>query len=333
MGPRLARGVAVVIALVAVIALFGLPIGSSLTSLWEGSFGTPLGWARTLVRMSPLLLCGLGIGLAWKAGVFNIGGEGQFIMGGVFGGIALVIFRGVPPGLQTVLILAASCLGGSLFAGIASWMHQKRGVSVVISTILLNFVATQLLLFAVQGPLKQTRDSLPQSESVPEAVRLARLNPQSDLHLGILIAIGALFGAIVWMRYSIAAKELTLVGSAPRVARANRILTGRVQRRAMAWSGALCGLAAGTEYLGINGVLDQGFSQQYGFVAIPVALMGMLSPVGIGVSALGFGALYAGSQQMARFERGGDTVIYVVQAVLVIGLLIANRNRTVEAPT
>lgn len=317
----------------AVLALFGLPLGSSLASLWNGSFGTPLGWSRSLVKASPLLLCGLGIGIAWKAGVYNIGGEGQFIVGGLFGGVALVVFRGAPPIVLTVLILLAAGMGGALFAGVASWMHQKRGVSVVISTILLNFVAVQLLLFAVQGPLKQTRDSLPQSETVPEAVRLARLSPQSDLHGGLLIAVAALVALIIWTRYSVAAKELAIAGSAPRVARANGISAEKVQRRAMAVSGALCGLAAGTEYLGINTVLDQGFSQQFGFLAIPVALMGMLSPAGIAVSSLGFGALYAGSQQMGRFERGGDTVIFVVQAVLVIGLLIANRPRPAEAST
>jgi simple sugar transport system permease protein len=196
-------------------------------------------------------------------------------------------------------------------------------VEVVISTILLNFVAIQLLDWAVHGPLQEIKRQLPESDQIPKAVMLAKLDRQTDFHSGILIALLAV--GLVWF-FLYRTREgffLKVVGASPRVARANRIDSRKTQERAMLLSGALCGLAGGVELLGTAGQLSTSFSQQWGFLAIPAALLGGLHPLFLIASALYFGALFAGTEQLGRFTQAGPTLVYVIQAVAVLALVAA----------
>jgi simple sugar transport system permease protein len=255
--------------------------------------------------------------------MYNIGGEGQFIVGGLCGGIVYKVLPTVPPAFLIPIILISCCLGGAIYGWVAGWLYTRRGVEVVISTILLNFVALQLLGWSVAGPLQEAKHQLPQSEQIARAVMLPRLDAQTDFHAGILIAL--LTVALIWF-FLYRTREgfyLKVVGANPRVARANRIAPQRVQERAMLLSGGLCGLAGGIELLGTAGQLSASFSQQWGFLAIPVALLGGLHPLLILASAIYFGALFAGSEQLGRFSQAGPTLVYVIQAVAVFALVAA----------
>ena len=306
------------------LALFGLPVVSSLQVMGQGAFGDKFGLSRTAVKMTPLLLAGLGMVVAWRAGMYNIGGEGQFLLGGL-GGAAfaklLMGAPGIPAPLQTCLILLGSLLGGAAWASLAAWLYVKRGVEVVISTILLNFVAVQFLGWAVEGPLQEPKGQLPQTELLPDAVQLWRPDRQLDFHAGVIVALLAAAAIYFVLFKTTFGFRLRLVGANARTARANRISVEGAQFQALALSGALCGLAGGVEFTGMAGQIGADFAQGWGFLAIPVALLGALHPAGTVFSALFFGAVFAGSEHLSRFTVSGATLLYVVQGAAVLAFI------------
>ena len=324
--------------LIATLAVFGLPVGPSIHLIVDGAFGDKYGVARTIVRISPLLLCGLGVTVAWRAGMYNIGGEGQFVVGGVCGAwvAKLLLAAAAPAWLVMIGVLVACPAGGAAYGALAGWLKAKRGVNVVISTILLNFVALQILSWAVAGPLRQKGSTLPWTEELPRAAMFYRPDRTSDLHAGVmlaLIAALALYFLLFRTRWGFLVR---LVGVNPRAAEVNHIDPNRAQITAMALSGGLCGLAGAVQYLGMSGQLSTEFSQNWGFLGIPVALLGGLHPAGLVLSASYFATLLAGTANLARFSEGGDTLVYVVQAAAVLGLVgirsfLANRRPVVTA--
>jgi len=316
--------------LVVVLACFGLPIGPSLELLAKGAFGDKFGVSRTLVKSVPLVLTALGIVVAWRAKIYNIGGEGQFLVGGLAGA---ALFKGAGTVANPVLVLVAAATGGAVWAGIAGWLQVKRGVEAVISTILLNFIALNLLGWLVSGPLQEAKRQLPQTDRLPAAMMLGRFDRQTDLHMGIFIALVACLAIHAFLFLTPAGYRLRLTGENERVAFVNKVDTHRAKVGAMALSGALCGLAGGVEYVGIAGQIGREFSQNWGFLAIPVALLGGLHPLLVPLSAVFFGGLFAGSENLARFTPAGTTIVYVIQAAAVLGYvaLQARKKPTVEA--
>lgn len=325
-----------VLALVATLAIFGLPVLDSLRLLFEGALGDKFGISRTLAKATPLLLTGVGMVIAWRAGMYNIGGEGQLIVGAIGAAAMASALDGRVPGSVLNPILLVIAMGsGALWSGIAGWLQVARGVPAVISTILLNFVAVQLLAWVVQAPLRRSSGGLPQTEPLPEDAMLMKFDRQLDLHFGIVIALVVVVVAALYLYGTRSGFRLRLVGASASVARANRIPSNRVAVGSMMLSGALCGLAGAVEYTGITGTLGVGFPQGWGFLAIPVALLGGLHPIGVLFSGLYFGALFAGSENLARFTASGTTLIYVIQAVAVLAVVsISNRpirRKTEEA--
>jgi ABC-type uncharacterized transport system permease subunit len=312
---------AMVAVLVLVLWIFRMPVGPSLERILDGALRTEPGRARTLVKMAPLLLAGLGMVVAWRAGMYNIGGEGQLILGLVCGAAVAKVGAGLPPPVLGYAVLATTALGGALYAALAGWLYIKRGVQVVISTILLNFIAVQVLAYAIRGPLQETKRELPQTQPLPDAAMMARLSPTTDLHAGIFWSLVFAVLVAVWLYRTVPGFHTRVVGSNARVARAQRIPVSRTQMRAMVLSGGLCGLAGGIDYVGIAGQVADSSAQGIGFMAIPVALLGGLDPLGATLSALYFGALFAGTENMARFQSGANSLIFVIQAVAVFAFL------------
>ncbi len=316
---RVGAGLVTLICVIAaVLFAFRLPISDSFSLLFQGAFGGKFGIARTLAIGGPILLTGLAVVVAWRAGLYNIGGEGQMLMGGMFAAAAYA-FVPISPGLvlQITMVLAA-ILGGSFYAGFASWLWVSRGVPLVISTILLNFIAVHLLGWAVTGPLQEPNLQLPQTASLPDSVMFLRPDRQTDFHFGILLSAVACVAVSIWLFRTYEGFRVRVIGSNEGVARASGWNVARSQHIAMLISGGLCGLAASLNYQGITGTVDAGFSQNWGFLGIPVALVGLLNPLGTAGSALLFGALFAGSDQLSRFTPSGAAIVYVVQAVAVI---------------
>jgi ABC-type uncharacterized transport system permease subunit len=312
---------AVAAAMAAALAAFGVPLLEGLRFIAEGSVTDAAGISRSLVRATPLLLTGLGMTVAWRSGMYNIGGEGQYVVGGLTAA-ALASALGKASGVAGPLpYLAASCAGGAAVAWIAGYLQVKRAIHAVISTILLNFVVLQAHDWLLQGPLKSAAGGIPQTAALPQSAMLPRLNPQLDVHAGLIVAAFAAVAVSVYLFRTPSGFRLRVAGEGPEAARAHGVDAGRARMGAMALSGALCGLAGGVDYTGLTGYVGLGFDQGWGFLGIPVALLGALHPAGVATSAVGFGALIAGCENLSRFTQAGTPVVYVVQGLAVLAVV------------
>jgi len=321
--------VAAIIAAIALLLLVGgYDVPRSIDALWTGSIGS---WyaltSATLVRAVPLMLTGCAIAIAFRAGVFNIGAEGQLLAGGA-GATAVALTLPEAHGLAVVLALAAGTAAGAGWAGIAAVLRERFGVLEVISTIMLNFVALYVVSFLVRGPLQEPTHAYPQSSSISETVRLAHVPGAGRLHVGIVIALGITI-ALGWlMRHTAAGFRLTAVGENPTAAAsAGEIDVRRVTARAFVASGALAGLAGAIEVLGVTYALYEDLSPGYGYTAIAVALLAGLDPWRVVITALLFGGLEAGAGAMQRDAGVPSTLVSVIEALLILGVVAAQALR------
>lgn len=306
----------------------GYPAGRALGALWSGAFGS---WyaitSATLVRAIPLIIIGLGLAIAFRAGSFNIGGEGQFYAGAIAATWLGLHLGSLPSLLAVPAVLAGAILAGALWVAVPVLLRVRYGVLEVISTLLLNFIAEATTSLVVQGPLQERQGIYPQSDAIVESARLPVL-PGTRLHAGLLLAlVGAgilhlLFTRTLW------GFQLRAVGLGPRAAE----ISGRIDSRwmaaaALALSGAIAGLAGGVEVTGVSYALFQNLSPGYGFTAIAVALLGRLHPFGVVVAGLLFGALEAGAGAMQRDAGVPSVAVYVVEAVVILVVLLAESLR------
>lgn len=321
-------GVAVVL-LVALLAATGQPAGPALSALWRGALGsTDALVSATLVRATPLVLAGLAVALAFRAGVLNVGAEGQLLAGA---GAAAAAGGGLAPLLGGVTVLAALACGaaaGAVWAGIAAVLRRRFGVLEVISTIMLNFVALYGVGYLVRGPLQEPTRVYPQSATLPLGARLPLLVPGSRLHVGFALAVVA--AVLLWwtLRATAAGFRVRAVGLNPAAAAsAGLIDVGRVTARAFLVSGALAGLAGAVEVTGVTFALYENLSPGYGYTAIAVALLAGLHPIGVIGTGLLFGALEAGASAMQRDAGVPAATVGVVEALLILLVLGAGPVR------
>ena len=298
------------------------------SSLVRGALGSEYAvFSATLVRAVPLILTGLAVAWAFAAGVFNIGVEGQFLVGASAATATALAFRsgGV---LALVLALVSGAAAGALWAAIAAWLRARFAVLEVISTIMLNFVALQLLAYLVHGPLGDPRGIYPQSPSLPTATWMPRLIPNTRLHFGFVIALIACAAAWFVRTRTAAGFRLRLVGANPAAARiAGGVHVMRVTTIAFLVSGAIAGLAGAIEVTGVTYALYESISPGYGYTAIAVALLANLNPAGVIVSGIGFGALEAGAAAMQRDAGVPAVIVSVVEALIILLLATAHQRR------
>jgi len=305
-----------------VIALAKQSPVAAVTALYSGAFGSPYALADTLTKTTPLLLTGLGVAIAFRTRLWNIGGEGQFLVGALAASaVGAYLLKGLPVFALIPLILLAGAVAGALWAGIAGVMQVTRGVPEVISTIMLNFVAAQLLSYLLHGPMQEASRAQPATEALPAQATLPTLWTGTTLHWGFLIALAMAGIVAVLLSQSRLGYALRVVGANPIAARVAGIDVDRTRLAAMLWSGALCGLAGSIELSGVMGSLYENYSPGYGFTAIAVALLGRLNPWGIVASSLFFGALTAGSGSMERTAGISANLSYVLQGGTLLVLL------------
>jgi ABC-type uncharacterized transport system permease subunit len=306
----------------------GYDAGTALRALWTGAFGS---WdaftSTTLVRAVPLILIGLGIVIAFRAGALNIGAEGQFYAGAIAATWIGLRVAGQPAPVAIAALLVGAALAGAAWVAIPVWLKLRFGVIEVISTLLLNFVALSLVSWMVLGPLQERGRIYPQSDPIAEAARLP-LVPGSRLHAGLVLAVAG--GLILWFVFSktLWGFRLLAVGVGPRAAEVSgRVDSMRASAVALLLSGAVAGLAGGVEISGVSYALFQNLSPGYGFTGIAVALLAGLHPAGVVVSGILFGALEAGAGAMQRDAGVPAVAVYVVQAIVIIVALLATAPR------
>ena len=296
----------------------------ALGALWRGAFGS---WyaltSATLVRSIPLIILGLGLALGFRAGVFNIGAEGQFYAGAIAATWVGLQVAGWPAFTAVGAVWLAALVAGTLWIVVPVLLKARFGVLEVISTLLLNFVAEATVSYAVTGPLMEAKRIYPQSDPIAATARLPVL-PGSRLHLGILVAL--VLATLFWWLFTRTAWgfRLRAVGLGPRAAEVSgRISSGRVVAVALLCSGALAGLGGGVEITGVTYTLFQNLSPGYGFTAIAVALLARNHPVGVIFTGLLFGALEAGAQGMQREAGVPAVAVQVTEAVIILVIVLA----------
>ena len=324
----LAGGVALSIGLgVLAVGLWGagFDAAAAFAALWQGAFGSWYAFtSATLVRAVPLIVIGLGIAVAFRAGVLNIGAEGQFYAGAIAATWAGLHLGGASAAVAIPAVWLSAALAGAAWVVLPVWLRLRFGVLEVISTLLLNFVAEYLVSWMVQGPLQEAKRIYPQSDPIVEAARLPVL-PGTRLHLGFLV--GVIAAALAWyiFRRTVWGFELLATGTGPQAARVSgRINIRRVMASALLGSGAIAGLAGGIEVGGVSYALFQNLSPGYGFTAIAVALLARLRPLAIVVTGVLFGALEAGAGAMQRDAGIPAVAVYVVEGVIILVMLLAD---------
>lgn len=301
----------------------------ALSLMIDGAFGYDEAVGYTFYYATNFVFTGLAVSVAYHAGLFNIGGEGQAMLGGL--GLALAAFMAGDgsPFLSVLLAVLGAALFGALWAFIPAYLQAKRGSHIVITTIMFNFIAASLLSYLLVGPLKRPGGQMPESADFPAS---SALMPMQDLlsALGIVFESGPLnLAALIALACALAVwflvwrtrfgYELRVVGQNQHAARYAGISVTRMTVVAMMISGALAGMMGLNELLGEQNRLINNFTLGYGFVGIAVAFMGRNHPAGIILAALLFGALYQGGAELA-FEMPNITrdLIIMIQGLVIL---------------
>jgi len=296
-------------------------------ALWEGAFGTTNAIAETLVKATPLLLVGLGICIAFRANVINIGGEGQMIVGGILATQVGLTFTDWPGWLVISAAIMAGFLGGAVWGGIPGLLKAYFRVNEILSTVMMNAIAVQLMNFLLRGPMidpaqAEKASKIPQTARLLDAFRLPRWAP-TRLHIGFLIAVFLAVLVYILLWRTTLGYRIRAVGQNPHASRYGGI---RVRRRivtALLLSGAFAGLAGAIQVYGLNYrmITDgsaSGFTGSAGFNGIVAALFGQLHPLGTIPASIFFGALLVGANKMQRVVQIPSALITALNGLVVV---------------
>ena len=303
----------------AAVAVTGSDPIAAFTALFQGAITNPRAFPETLVAMVPYVFLGLAVALGFRAGLFNIGAEGQFYLGAVFGVLAGDNLLGVPGILHIPLALLFGMFGGFLWAAVPGLLKARFGAHEVITTIMLNYVAFQLTDFLInKGPMSDPHSTAPRTPFIDPLAQLPILVSGTRLHFGLVLAVLAV--PVVWflLERTTLGFRIRTVGLSQGAARAAGISVAWTLVMAMGISGALAGLAGADEILGVSHYMPSAFSVGYGFDSIAVALLARSNPWAIIPSAFLFGAMRNGAAFMQLQTQVSSDLISIVQAIVIM---------------
>ncbi len=288
-----------------------------------GPFSSLYGLTETAAKATPLMLVGLGIVIAFRSGILNIGGEGQMIIGALAGTVVALTLQNWSPWILFPLTMLAGFIGGALYGAIPGALRAYFKVNEILSTIMLNAIAQQVLVFLLRGPLIDPTEiaygtGYPQTQQIAKAIWLEKIIPQTRLHWGFVIAIGLAIVVYFFLWRTVLGYRLRAVGAGPHAARYAGIPVEGGLIMAMALSGGFAGLAGIVEVLGIHHRLLDGVSAGYGFTGIVAALFGRLHPLGLIPASFLFGALVLGADMMQRAVAIPAAIVLTIQGIMVL---------------
>jgi general nucleoside transport system permease protein len=325
--PRMAIAIGLsVISAAILVAMSGHNPLAAFAAMAMGAVGSPHQIGVALNRATPYLLAGGGVAICFRAGVINIGAEGQIALGGAGAAAVALHWPDSASALTVVAALLGAAAFGALWAAVATAIHLGRRVHEVLVTLLLNFVALLLVQQALSGSLGQSGAGFLQSPPMPPAATLWRL-PEFGAHVGFLIALiaSAALSLALWRTpFGFAVR---VAGSSRRAAAYAGFSVPHITWGVMLLAGALAGLAGGVEVLGVHHRLIEGFSIGFGFKAVTVALLGALEPLAVVPAALFVGMLEAGSQSMQRQIGVPSALIFVIEGLTMLFVLAATVRR------
>jgi ABC-type uncharacterized transport system permease subunit len=327
---------ALVVASALLLALNADPL-QAFSSMLVGAFGTENATAETLVKAIPILLVAIGICIAFRGGVINIGGEGQMIMGAIAGTTTALALSELPGLVIIIASLSVGFLAGALFGGLAGFLKAYFGVNEILSTIMLNQVAVQLMNYLLTGPLLDPAEigtnNIPKTARIVEAAQLPRLSfslfgsaeifDKTRLHFGLILAIILAVVIFVLLWYTTIGYRIRAVGQNERAARYAGISVKGQMMLSMFLAGGFAGIAGTVQVLGLQYRLQTdgspaGFTASAGFNGIVAALFGGLNPIGAIPASVFFGGLLVGAQKMQRDLGVPASLITAINGLIVV---------------
>ncbi|MGC8817212.1 MAG: ABC transporter permease [Candidatus Hadarchaeum sp.] len=303
------------------ISLSGHDPVAAYAALFMEAFGSVNGITDTLVKAAPLLLAGVGLVVAYKASIWTIGAEGQILIGALAAVWLGLNVKGVPGSLLIPVIMVASFLAGAGLAMIAGVLKAKIGVNEIITTLMLNNIASYFILYLVSGPMKTPEVGYNQTRIITSEAFLPIIIQDTRLHAGVLLAICAAIFVYVLVEKTSLGYKIKAVGHSPKAAKYAGISMSRNILIVMFVSGGLAGLAGMGEVLGVHHLLMLDISPGYGYTAILVALLARLNPIATIASAFLFAGLLNGSVAMQRGAGVPSSLVLIIQALVVIFVL------------
>lgn len=305
---------------IAILAVGG-SVADTYAEMWKGAFGNFYYVTTTLARATPIMLVGLGVALAFRAGFFNLGAEGQMLLGALCAAIAGLYLPG-PPEWRTVAALVAGVAAGAAWSLLAGWLDLKFRLNLLITTLLLNYIAGLFCSYVVAFPLKDTSGSsgVAQTKMLEKAVWLPKLFPGMILHAGFVFAVVLTLLLFLFLRHTVTGYELRMLGSNPRFAVYGGVRRGALLAIAMLASGGFAGLAGaaevlGTQYRYIDNALT---SPGYAWSGIMAALLAGSHPLGTAAAAILLAALQTGGLGVERNTDVPLEIASVIQATLIL---------------
>lgn len=309
---------ALAVSAVALVALDVDPVAAYRTMFVE-TLTTEFGLSQTILRAVPLALTGLAVYLPLRAGLWNIGAEGQLYLGAIVG--TWIGLNVSAPGYVLVpLLLVGAGVAGGLWGLIPGLLRARRGVNEIIVTLMLTFVGIELAGYLVRGPMRGGVGNFPVSAILPDAAQLPTMGP---VHVGVALVVLATAAIRFLVGQTETGYEITVVGSNPDAAEQAGVDVEWVYVFVLVVAGALAGLAGAIEIAGIQDRLRPNFSPGYGFTAIPIALLGRRGAVRVAVAALFFAVLVVGGSSMELAFDVPAAIVEVIQALVILFLITA----------
>lgn len=319
-----------------ILALFGYNPFGAYVAMWEGAFGSQRVLGEVLLKATPLIFIGVGIAVAFRCGVWNIGAEGQFYAGAITATWVGIHAEGLPPVVVVPAVLLAGFLGGGLLAAIPGWLKVRLKVNEVVMTIMLNYIMLGITSYLVTGPMQESKHVFPQTDEVVEAARLAVIWPGTRLHIGFLLALLVAVIATVILFRTPLGYSIRTVGLSPSSARYAGINVDLNIVLAMLISGGAAGLGGAVEITGLAWRLFATISPGYGFDGIAVSLLAYNNPLFTILSGFLFGALRASSELMQMNASIPSVIFQILQgltiAFVVVFDLLRKRPARVKKP-
>lgn len=303
---------------------------AAFAALFKGSFGSPKAVGDTLLKSTPLILTGLAVAYGFRAGLFNIGAEGQLFMGGLAATALGLALGGASWWISVPLMLLAAMLAGAAWAFIPALLKARIGAHEVITTMMFTYIGRYLVGYLVNGPMKEP-GNIPQTPALDPSAQLPRIAtlfsegareavPILNLgraHMGIFVALIA--AVVIWLilKYTTLGFENRAVGFNRWASETAGISVQWTTVKALCISGVLAGLAGATEVMGVHHRLFDQFSSGFGFTGIAVALLAKNHPLGVIPAALLFGALSAGATTMQFEAKVPQDIIQIIQALVI----------------
>ncbi|PLV58701.1 ABC transporter permease [Thermotoga sp. KOL6] len=315
--------IALLVAAVVIIAIGQNPF-IAYKAMIEGAFGNLQALADTIIKTTPLILTGLSVGFGFRAGLFNIGAEGQMIIGAIFATVVGINMRGIPPTLAIPVTMLAGMIGGALWAAISGYLKAKTGAHEVVTTIMLNWIATYISSYLITGPLA-VGSGTPKSPEIAPSAKLPPIVTVGALEMtsGIAISIIAAIVMYIILEKTKTGYEVKATGFNPYAAEYGGINISKNIVMCMAISGALAGLAGALEVMGLHHRFLGTLSGGKGFDGISIALIGQNHPIGIIFASFLIASLRTGSSNM-QFVGVPKHIVTIIQGI-VIFLVAADR--------